>query len=256
MLTITQTVIYPQAEITIPVIDRPLRFPQHAAMITHDEIKAELIRQIESKQVKQAAVARHLNVAPARISEIRAGDRRIQPDEMPKLAEFLGMIEPDPMRRDPVESVDEIPNLGRVAQGVWMEQTETDLESKVAYDRLKGDPPATDLFAVTPEGTSMNLRFMPGTKLICRRVPFGIGGFQSGDYVIAKRTAHDLYEMTCKRVEIDEDGVYWLYSESSDPKFAEPWRIGKPDEEHHLDVEVEVIAKVIRAVQDFENRRQ
>ena len=256
MLTITQTVMYPQAVITIPVIDRPLRFPQHTAMITHDEIKAELIRQIDSKQLKQAAVARHLSIAPARIAEIRGGTRRIQPDEMPKLAELLRMVEPDLTRRDPVESVDEIPNLGRVAQGVWMEQTEADPENKVAYDRLSGDPPATDLFAVTPEGTSMNLRFMPGTKLICRRVPFGTGRFESGDYVIVKRTAHDLYEMTCKRVEIDQDGVYWLYSESSDPKFAKPWRVGKPDEGHHTDVEVEVIAKVIRAVQDLENRRQ
>lgn len=225
-------------------------------MLTHDEIRDELVRQIDSGKLKQADVARHLGVAPARIAEVRKGERRIQQDEMPKLAELLGMIEPDPTRRLPVESVSLIPNWGRVAQGVWMEQTEADEDNFVTYDRLRNDPPPTDLFAVTPDGTSMNLRFLPGTHLICRRVPFGIGQFKSGDYIIARRTAHDLYEMTVKRVEIDRDGVYWLHSESSDDKFQEPWRIGRPDTDLHHDVEVEVIGKVVRAVQDFEAANQ
>lgn len=220
-------------------------------MLTHDEIRAELIRQIDAGKLKQAQVARHLSIAPARIAEVRKGDRRIQPDEMPKLAELLGMAEPDPTKQNPVDSISHIPNLGRVAQGVWMEQSDSDDEF-VTYDRMRGDSPPIDLFAVTPEGTSMNLRFMPGTHLICRRIPFGNGGFKAGDYVIVRRTAHELHELTCKRLEIDGDGVYWLHSESSDEKFAEPWEIGKPNEDHHDDTEIEVIGKVVRAVQVFE----
>jgi SOS-response transcriptional repressor LexA len=243
-----------QGGITEPVIDRGLRLPQFASMLTHDEIKAELIRQIDAGEVKQTAVARHLNIAPARIAEVRKGTRRIQPDEMPRLAEFLGMIEPDRSHFAPVESIAHIPNLGRVAQGVWLEQAEGD-GGTVTYDRLKQDLPPTDLFAVTPEGTSMNLRFPPGTQLICRLVPFGIGNFKPGDYVIVRRTAHELHELTCKRLEVDENGTYWLHSESSDPKFAEPWEIGKPDDEHHNDMAIEVLGKVIRAVQDFDRGR-
>lgn len=241
--------------VTKPVIDGALRSAQLGDMLTHEEIRAEMIRQIEAGEVKQVAVARHLNVAPARIAEVRKGTRRIQPDEMPRLAELLGMTKPEIVRRLPVDSVTHIPNLGRVAQGIWIEQSSAPEGAFVAYDRMRTDPPPIDLFAVTPEGNSMNLRFLPGTQLICRFVRFGIGGFRSGDYVIASRHAHDLHEMTCKRVEIDTDGVYWLHSESSDPKFSVPWRIGKPDTEQHADdMEVEVIGKVIRAVQNLEDR--
>ena len=240
-----------QAEITKPVIDSRLRFPQFTEMLHHDDIRAELIRQIDAGEIRQAAVAQHLSIAPARIAEVRKGTRRIQQNEMPALAELLGMVEPDRLRLSPVESTADIPNLGRVAQGVWLEEESSDGET-VSYDRLKQDPPPTDLFAVTPEGSSMNLRFLPGTRLICRLVPFGIGKFQPGDYVIARRTAHDLHELTCKRVEVDDEGVYWLHSESSDEKFAEPWRVGRPDSDHHDDMAIEVLGKVIRAVQDFE----
>lgn len=246
-----------QAEMTEVVIDRVLRLPQSVEMLTHDEIRAELIRQIDAGLVKQASAARYLNIAPARVAEIRKGVRRIQPDEMPKLAEFLGMVARSTGRTYPIDSVTRIPNLGKVAQGVWLEQSESDPDNDdtVVYDRMAGDPPPTDLFAVTPEGTSMNLRFMPGTRLICRRLPFGVAAIKPGDYVIVERTAHELSEMTCKRLEQDDDGNYWLHSESSDEKYREPWFIGKPDNGHFTDLEVRMLGKVIRAVQDFENVR-
>lgn len=98
----------------------------------------------------------------------------------------------------------------------------------------------------------MNLRFKPGTLLICRRIPFGSGQYRSGSLVIAERTAHDLREMTCKVLRIDEDGVYWLHSESDQPQFQEPWRVGRPDEDHHVDHEIAVIAKVVREVIDHD----
>lgn len=224
-------------------------------MRTHDEIRAELIRQIAAGDVKQAEVARHLCIAPARIAEIRNGTRRIQPDEMPKLAQLLGM-EPEPRVLDPVLSVEQIPHWGKVAQGVWLEQGQADEDARrsVPYDRMGGDAGTADLFAVTPEGNSMNKVFMPGTRLICRKVPFGGGAYKSGDYVIAERTAHDLFEMTVKRLEIDDDGQHWLHSESTDERFSEPWPIGKPDNGYHSDVEVRVLGKVIRAVLSFEDR--
>lgn len=240
-----------QAVITNTVIDRGLRFSQCAEMLTHDEIRDELIRQIDAGKQKQAEVARHLCIAPARVQEIRKGTRRVQQDEMPKLAVLLGMKEAERNFRA-VESVSLIPNWGKVAQGVWLEQSEFDQGETVPYDRSAGDAPPVDLFAVTPEGTSMNLRFMPGTRLICRKVQFASGSFRPGDYVIAERTAHDLVELTVKRLEIDDDGAYWLHSESSDKRFQEPWLIGKPEETGD-DTEVRVVGKVIRAVQDFEN---
>lgn len=60
-------------------------------MFTHDEIRAELLRQIEAGAVTQAAVARRLKTTPPRISEVVKGTRRIQPHEMSILVSFLGM---------------------------------------------------------------------------------------------------------------------------------------------------------------------
>ena len=242
--------------ITIPVIDEGNSATHLSHMITHDQIRAELIRQIDAGIVQQAAVARHLKIAPARVAEIRKGTRKIQPNEMPPLAELLKMVELETNRGDLSEGVSAIPNWGRVAQGVWMEESSFGVEYSdnfVSYDRFSGDGSAVDLFAVTPEGTSMNQRFPIGTKLICRRVPSDLGTFRTGSFVIVQRSAHDLHELTCKRVEIDDRGVFWLHSESDDPKFADPWRIGSPDENHHDDIEIRVIGKVIRAVQDFDN---
>lgn len=73
------------------VIDPSLRFPQCARVLTHDEIRAELIRQVDAKMFTQKALADHLGVAPARVKEVLLGKRRIQQDEMPAVAKWLGL---------------------------------------------------------------------------------------------------------------------------------------------------------------------
>lgn len=240
-----------QEKITISVIDTALRFPQRAGMLGHDEILAELVRQLDARMIKAKDVAIKLAIAPARVTEMRKGERRLQPREMPIVAAMLGMSE-QPQALKAVRSV-QIPHLGKVAQGVWLEQSYADPENQeyVAYDMEPGDPGPDQLFSVTPEGLSMNLIFPPGIKLICRRVPFGFGQFKSGDLVIVERMAHDLCEMTCKQVVIDDDGIFWLRSRSDQPQFQEPIRIGKPNNGHHLDTEIRIIGKVIRGVIDY-----
>lgn len=73
------------------VIDAGLRFSQRSAVITHDDIMAELLRQLEAKQVLAKDVAAYLGIARPRITEMVKGDRRIQQHEMAPLANFLGM---------------------------------------------------------------------------------------------------------------------------------------------------------------------
>ena len=238
-----------QEEITESVIAREFPAAHDGEMLTGHEIREELIRQLDEGKIKGAAVARALSIAPARVTEMRKRDRQVQQKEMEPLARFLKMSV-----GEQVSKTFEIPNFGKVAQGVWLEEAHSEGEQypTVSYDRMRGDPPPTDLFAVTPEGTSMNKRFLPGTQLICRRVPFGGGSFKEGDYVIVQRKAHDMVELTVKRLEVDEQGRYWLHSESSDERFKDPWMIGSPDTDHHTDEETEILAKVIRAVQDFE----
>lgn len=247
-----------QALITEPVIDRALRVPQFALVLTHDDIREELVRQLDAGKLVAADVARKLGIAAARVTEMKKGERRVQQAEMPVLAAILGLSEGAREKESAIESVAKVPYLGKVAQGVWLEESflEPDPEDReyVSYDREPGDPAAIDLFAVKPEGTSMKLAFPdPRTRLICRRIVFGVGELKDGDFAIIERKAHDLHELTCKQVRIDDQGVYWLHSRTDDERFKEPWRIGKPSEDHHTDVEITFVAKVIRSVVDYDD---
>lgn len=243
-----------QEGITITVMDAPLRFPQRDPMVNHDEIRSELRRQLDAEMLKVKDVAAKLGIAPTRVTEIRYGRRRIQPNEMHVLAKMLGLEGDSPATQTRITRTVQIPHWGKVAQGLWREETLADPEraETIGYDMRPGDPGPQDLFAVTPEGASMNLVFPPGVQLICRRVPFGLQELKAGDLVVVERNAHDLRELTCKRLVIDAEGVFWLKAESDQAQFQSPWRIGKPDEDHHSDDGIQVVGKVIRGVIDYE----
>lgn len=225
-------------------------------MITHDELREEMIAQMDAGLLRPKDVQDALHLPSARVSEMRGRRRRIQQHEMPILAELLGLVEGARNQIGKIARTVQVKHLGNVAQGLWMDQSyyhDDDVEY-VPFDMRPGDAVnADELFAVTPIGKSMNLRFPEGMQLICRRIPFTDNVLRSGEYVIVERRNHDLTEMTCKRMEIDGDGVFWLHSESDQPEFKEPWLIGKPDHEDHSDIEISVIGKVIRGVIDYEN---
>lgn len=88
------------------VIDVGLQKPQSTAMLSHDEIREELIRQLDEKIVTTSAVAKHLGIPAPRVSEMRKRERKIQPSEMKKLAQFLGLSD-----------ADEVPVVGYVGGG-------------------------------------------------------------------------------------------------------------------------------------------
>lgn len=77
------------------VIDAPRFFTQCSGVITHDAILEELRRQLEAGVVRGKDVATHLNIAPARVTEMRKGSRRVQQHEMAPLAAYLGLREDD-----------------------------------------------------------------------------------------------------------------------------------------------------------------
>ena len=91
-----------QEEITIPVIDSRYGLAHTAAMLTHEEILAELIRQVAAKQIKQSFVAEQLGIAPPRVTEVLKRKRKIQPNEMPVLANLLGLTNSDTATKHPV----------------------------------------------------------------------------------------------------------------------------------------------------------
>lgn len=227
--------------------------PQKHSMFTHDEILAELIRQVNAKEIKQSFVAEQLGVPPPRISEVIKLKRRIQPEEMPILAAMLGLTEKmfHEIKAN-LETID-IPILGGIAAGVWLEHSVLDSPKtqKVAYDRLPGGSP-DNLFAVTPEDDSMDLAFPKKSILICRSLLNGFEQSKAGDYVIVERHAHNLLEFTCKRLEIAENGDYLLFCESSNPKYSDPIVVPRSLDDEHVDNGVSILGKVVRVVLDFE----
>lgn len=129
------------------VIDRSLRFSQCEAVPNHDDIVEELRRQVAGKQFTQKALADHLGLAPARITEILKGERRVQPHEMPALSDWLGMLDEAPPAAKP------IPLLGRVPGGNWREAMSNASRSIPSPDPSM--PPSA--YALTVEGDSMDL---------------------------------------------------------------------------------------------------
>jgi predicted XRE-type DNA-binding protein len=246
--------MFMQGQITIPVMDSEFSFTHGDAMLTHDEILAELKRQIDAKMIRQTQVAEALNVAPPRVAEMRTGKRRIQPNEMPILAKLLGLTIAEQQIKTALIGKHGIRILGKVAVGIWLEQSLIDPDEAqiVEYDRFSGDPSGENLFAVIPEGDSMDLAFPQRAILICRHLYTGFADIRAGDYVIVERENHDLREMTCKRLEVDEDGDYLLWSESSNPRFKDPIRIPRSKEDEHVDTGINVLGKVVRVVIDFE----
>lgn len=63
-------------------------------MFSHDQILAEMLRQLDNGEITSTVIAHSLNIPASRVSEMKKGIRRIQSTEMSKLVEILGMEVP------------------------------------------------------------------------------------------------------------------------------------------------------------------
>lgn len=142
----------------------------------------------------------------------------------------------------------ELEVAGLVQAGIWREQAE--LPASDRYKVKVGPPPfpGAERFAVRLEGLSMNKVIPPGSDLECLRVQFGAVEPLEGDLVIVERQAHDLTEMTCKRL-IRAGGEWMLRAESTEPEFQEEIRLGKSDKSLFVDNPIRVVGIVLRAIQ-------
>lgn len=139
---------------------------------------------------------------------------------------------------------------GSVAAGIWREQSDWP-SAEQYFVRFGQSPyPQSQRFAVRMEGLSMNRTIQPGADLECLWVKFSPVEPKPGDLVIVERKAHDLVEMTCKRLAMDGD-EYVLLCESYEDEFQEPIRIGKPDNGDFSDDEIRVVGIVLSAKLDL-----
>jgi SOS-response transcriptional repressor LexA len=177
-------------------------------------------------------------------------DRGISPSEVMKLAGLQGSDRS--LLQDGGEETLKV--TGAVAAGIWKEQSDWPEEEQYPLEVGPSPVRGVERFAVRMEGYSMDKTIPPGSDLECLRVSYGVVEPEPGDLVIVERHAHDLTEMTCKR--LDREGDEWvLRSESTKPEFQEVIRIGTPDKEAFIDNEVKVIGIVIKAHQSHFRRR-
>jgi SOS-response transcriptional repressor LexA len=132
------------------VIDGGLRFPHGATMVTHDEIRDELLKRLADKRVSGAGIASLLGIAAPRVAEIKKGTRRIQQNEMPVLAEFFGMGAIEAANLD--TNVVWVPVIGIAAAGAWREAI---VVPTFLVPQIKR-PGCNQAFAVQVDGDSMN----------------------------------------------------------------------------------------------------
>lgn len=132
------------------VIDGALRFTHGAPMVTHDEIRDELLARLADRSVTGASVAKLLGIPAPRVAEIKNGKRRIQQNEMPILAEFLGLGVPE--TSEMAALIVWVPVIGIAAAGSWREAIEV---PAFLVPQVKS-PNCNKAFAVQVDGDSMN----------------------------------------------------------------------------------------------------
>jgi SOS-response transcriptional repressor LexA len=135
---------------------------------------------------------------------------------------------------------------GTVAAGIWRDQTTWPAKerylARFGPSRYKNH----ERFAVRMEGLSMNRTIPSGSELECLWIKFSPIPPRPGDLVIVERHNHDLVELTCKRLAMDGEN-YILLAESTEPEFAAPIHVGKPDNGMFIDDEVRVVGIVLSA---------
>lgn len=135
--------------------------------------------------------------------------------------------QPITQSRDPRE----VEVIGVVQAGYWTESFEWELDDRysvpipndVKYSRMK-------LFGAEMRGASMNKWRPEGTVIIFTdQIEIGEELKPGKRYVVERTNAAGEHECTVKMLWQDEDGVFWLLPESTDPRFQEPIKVNGND---------------------------
>lgn len=156
---------------------------------------------------------------------MKAGRRKVQAAEIPVIAAFTGV--PPPPELVPVEkSFMRIKIIGYVQAGHYADPGDVQ-----EYGGETIEAPMDDVFrtirkfALKVAGPSMNLVYPEGTILVCADIHdlHETGDPLAGKKYIVRRTMPDgRIETTVKEVNRDDEGVWWLWPRSDDPKHQQP----------------------------------
>lgn len=118
------------------------------------------------KTAKGLAAA--LGVAPARVTEITKGDRKVKATEITRIALYLELPPPSDQISYTSVSVGQVPVMGRIEDGVWRERIKNDTQDYAALPHV------------------IDERFPPDSQIAyVIETPAPEAGLIAGDYVIA-----------------------------------------------------------------------
>lgn len=109
--------------------------------------------------------------------------------------------------------------MGVVQAGAWAEIPQDDPEPTefIVFD--EPEYARAHAFALVVRGTSTNLVYPDGCRVIC--IPATEAGIREGDFVVVRRRRGVFCETTLKQLVIGARGME-LWPRSSDPAFQEP----------------------------------
>jgi transcriptional regulator with XRE-family HTH domain len=188
-------------------------------------IGQNLARLRQKAGLSQASLAKLSGVSQQLISQIESG-KNTSTKYLPKLAKPLGaaISELDPSFMTPIEDVRMVPVIGYVQAGAfeeaWQWDEETQYEMPVPNDpKYRG----YSLLGVETRGNSMNRKYPEGTVLIYTNAIETMEKMRPGRrYIVERKRADGLVEVTVKLLWLDNQGKPWLLPESTDPLHQAP----------------------------------
>lgn len=149
------------------------------------------------KNIKQADLAKYLNVSPAAMSGYETGKFEAELGTYEKMAEYFGVTLDFLLGRDTPKNPEaiRIPVLGSVPAGIPLEAVEDIIDwEEIPRSMSTG---GREYFALQVKGDSMWPDYLPGDVVIVRRQPTCLSGEDCVVYVNG-------YDATLKQVRLDE----------------------------------------------------
>jgi SOS-response transcriptional repressor LexA len=206
-------------------------------------IENGLTKEGKSRKGLASAIGR----SPSAVTELLRGKRKLQIDEIGKIARYLGEAVPTFGEAKPERtSIVHVPVRGEAAPDLWRGPTYIYDDSPAQIPVVLGEFTMSEQFAFRIVGNQMDKRKIhSGDYVIC--VPYFLARdrFHTGDIVVVERQDHDLIETTCRELVVAGGGLE-LWFRSTDPRLQD--RIDVPDFETMRSgdgMEVRIIGKAI-----------
>lgn len=179
----------------------------------------------------QVGLARAMGITQPQITRLLAAERSLRVEEIAVVQRYLdepfpfGEISPSSVLDSQI--IGQMPVLGRVAAGVWMEKDKP-VDTEIGQIPLATDPayPMRRQYAVQVIGDSMDLVFPDGSYAVCVEA----AGLQPAynDLVIVRRAKGGLVERTIARFVTTPEGAE-LRPESRNPIYGPIPAVGNGD---------------------------